>query len=72
MRVMTPWFTLWGTKERQMLAPKRSSSSSAFEEILISRQIQYRKTDVPGARMVQIHVADPDGNHIHIDFEETE
>ena len=43
---------------------------SAFEEKLISSQIQYRKTDVPGARMVQIHVADPDGNHIHIDFDE--
>lgn len=45
---------------------------SAFEEKLVSSQIQYRKTDVPGTRMVQIHVADPDGNHIHIDFEETE
>ncbi|MTI01374.1 VOC family protein [Roseibium sp. RKSG952] len=45
---------------------------SAFEEKLISSQIQYRKTEVPGARMVQVHVADPDGNHIHIDFEETE
>ena len=45
---------------------------SAFEEKLSSSQIKYRKTDVPGARMVQIHVADPDGNHIHIDFEEIE
>ncbi|WP_170387592.1 VOC family protein [Ruegeria atlantica] len=45
---------------------------SAFEEKLISCQIQYRKTDVQGAGKVQIHVADPDGNHIHIDFEETE
>ncbi len=45
---------------------------SAFEEKLISSQIQYRKTEVPGTRMVQIHVADPDGNHIHIDFDDTE
>ncbi len=45
---------------------------SAFEEKLSTRQIKYRKTDVPGARMVQIHLADPDGNHIHIDFEEIE
>ena len=45
---------------------------SAFEEKLISSQTQYRKTEVPGTRMVQIHVADPDGNHIHIDFDDTE
>ncbi|WP_299637812.1 VOC family protein [uncultured Ruegeria sp.] len=45
---------------------------SAFEENLISSRIQYRKTNVPGARMIQIQVAVPDGNHIHIDFEETE
>ncbi|WP_299899729.1 hypothetical protein [uncultured Ruegeria sp.] len=45
---------------------------SAFEEKLASRQMQYRKTEVPVPRMIQIHVADPDGNHIHIDFEDTD
>lgn len=45
---------------------------TAFEERLTSRQIQYDRTEVPGTRLIQIHLADPDGNHIHIDFEDAD
>lgn len=45
---------------------------TGFEEKLAARQIQYDRTQVPGTHMIQVHVADPDGNHIHIDFEEAE
>lgn len=45
---------------------------TAFEERLTSHQIQYDRTEVPGTRLIQIHLADPDGNHIHIDFEDAD
>ena len=44
----------------------------SFEKKLIEHNLPFRKTDVPGAGVIQVHLADPDGNHIHIDFDESE
>ena len=39
-----------------------------FEKMLADRGHPFKKIAVPGAGMIQFHLADPDGNHIHIDF----
>ena len=43
----------------------------AFEANLNQLGISYSTVDVPGTNLVQLHTADPDGNHIHIDFNAT-
>ncbi len=45
---------------------------SSFEDNLAERRHPFRKTNVPRTNLVQFHLADPDGNHIHIDFDESE
>ncbi|WP_415920164.1 VOC family protein [Tateyamaria sp. SN6-1] len=47
-----------------------SASDAATFEATLTRQGQpFDKTEVTGAGLVQFHVADPDGNHIHVDFD---
>lgn len=40
-----------------------------FVAVLKARDIPYRPVDVPGTTITQINFHDPDGNHIHVDFE---
>ncbi|WP_170474476.1 VOC family protein [Ruegeria arenilitoris] len=44
----------------------------SFEQKLVDRKHAYEKTNVPGVGIIQFHLADPDGNHIHIDFSESD
>lgn len=39
---------------------------------LNARGIDHELIPVPGLPIVQLHVHDPDGNHIHIDFDQAE
>lgn len=42
---------------------------SAFEQKLEAYRTPFKKTEVRDAGIVQFHVSDPDGNHIHVDFD---
>lgn len=48
-----------------------ATDMAAFEENLTRNEYPFRRSNVPGTNLIQFHVADPDGNHIHIDFEVT-
>ena len=48
-----------------------ATDMAAFEEKLIRLGYPFKKSNVPGAGLIQFHIADPDGNHVHIDFEVT-
>lgn len=39
-----------------------------FEEKLKRLEIPFRRSDIPEINIVQINLWDPDGNHIHVDF----
>ncbi len=39
-----------------------------FEKILTEAGQPFEQINVPGTDLVQFHLADPDGNHIHVDF----
>ena len=43
--------------------------AEAFEARLEQMGERYEKRVVPGFGIVQINIWDPDGNHIHIDFQ---
>ncbi|KIN75660.1 VOC family protein [Sulfitobacter mediterraneus] len=45
-----------------------ATDASAFERKLAEYGDPFKRIEVPGAGLVQFHVADPDGNHVHIDF----
>ncbi|MEO1733755.1 MAG: VOC family protein [Pseudomonadota bacterium] len=47
----------------------RANDYKGFKQRLDDRGIPYRVGQVPGLPIVQVNVNDPDGNHIHIDFE---
>lgn len=50
-------------------------SATGFDELverLKEREITYSVDPVPGFPIVQINCHDPDGNHIHIDFHNSE
>ena len=41
-------------------------------ETLEERKVKYTLDPVPGLSIIQVNLADVDGNHIHIDFNSTE
>ncbi|MEO1458069.1 MAG: VOC family protein [Pseudomonadota bacterium] len=41
---------------------------TAFRARLKAAGIAAEERPVPGTDLLQLHIADPDGNHIHIDF----
>lgn len=47
----------------------KATDASAFERTLEESGIQFKKIEVAGAGLVQFHVSDPDGNHVHVDFD---
>ena len=50
----------------------RATDLAGFRERLDARGIKYSLDPVPGFPVVQINLHDPDGNHIHIDFDAAE
>lgn len=46
-----------------------ASDMAAFEAALEKHNQAFEKSPVSGTNLLQFHVADPDGNHIHVDFE---
>ncbi len=46
----------------------RARGLGAFVERLKAHGIAYRVAVVPDVNITQIHLHDPDGNHIHVDF----
>ena len=46
-----------------------ASDLSAFEQKLKAHGTPFKKTEVRDVGIGQFHVSDPDGNHIHIDFD---
>ena len=46
-----------------------ASGIEAFRAHLAERSIEARELPVPGTSIVQVNIHDPDGNHIHIDFD---
>ena len=50
----------------------RASGYAAFVDRLTARGERHRITPVEGAGVVQVNVWDPDGNHLHVDFDSAE
>ena len=46
----------------------RARGLRAFVERLETHGIAYRLAVVPDVNITQVHLHDPDGNHIHVDF----
>ncbi len=46
----------------------RAQGLSSFIKRLKQRKIVYQTVRVPELRIFQIHLRDPEGNHMHIDF----
>ena len=42
---------------------------AAFEATLLAHNQPFEKSAVAGTTLTQFHIADPDGNHIHVDFD---
>ncbi len=49
-----------------------ASGGAEFEGKLIETGQQYERVDLRGVNLVQFHLRDPDGNHVHIDVTTTE
>ena len=47
----------------------RATGLAGFLERLKENGVEYRLADVPGFGILQVNIHDPDGNHIHIDFD---
>ncbi len=43
-----------------------------FLEGLTAKSVAHEVTHVPGMPLVQVNIHDPDGNHIHVDFDAAE
>lgn len=50
----------------------RATDLAGFREKLDARGIAHTLDPVPGFPIVQVNLHDPDGNHIHIDFDSAE
>ncbi|MEP2030675.1 MAG: VOC family protein [Paracoccaceae bacterium] len=50
----------------------RAVDMPAFLQKLDDHSIKHSIDPVPGVPLVQVNLFDPDGNHIHVDFESTE
>ena len=47
----------------------RATGYQAFLDTLTEHGIEPRLGHVPGTEIVQVNIHDPDGNHLHIDFD---
>ena len=47
----------------------RATGYQAFLDTLTAQGSEYRIAEVPGLTIVQVNIHDPDGNHLHIDFD---
>ncbi|AXI47983.1 glyoxalase [Sulfitobacter sp. SK012] len=47
----------------------RAEGATGFEDRLNASGEKYRRSDQPKMKLVAFNVWDPDGNHIHVDFE---
>ena len=47
----------------------RATGMRAFEDKLKSRDELYRRSDISEFAIAQFNIWDPDGNHIHVDFD---
>ena len=50
----------------------RAGGLEKFTETLSARNIDHTIDPVPGFPIVQVNLHDPDGNHIHVDFDVAE
>ena len=50
----------------------RATGLAEFRTLLDSKNIEHRLSTVPGLPTVQVNLYDPDGNHIHVDFDTSE
>ncbi len=50
----------------------RATGYAAFRDRLAARGDRVRVSKVPGFPIVQVNVWDPDGNHLHVDFDAAE
>ena len=46
-----------------------ASNLAGFRKTLADKGIEAREAKVPGMDILQVNVFDPDGNHIHVDFD---
>ena len=46
-----------------------ASGYDAFIAKLKERKVEHRVGQIPGTELMQVNVHDPDGNHLHIDFD---
>ncbi len=46
-----------------------ATDAAAFQRRLEEHGQPFNKIDITGAGLVQFHVSDPDGNHVHVDFD---
>ncbi|MEP3846012.1 MAG: VOC family protein [Paracoccaceae bacterium] len=47
----------------------RAAGYTAFLDTLKSHDVEHSIAKVPGTSLVQVNIHDPDGNHLHIDFD---
>lgn len=65
-------------EEPQSIEPKiehfalRSTGLAGFLARMKEKGVDYRLAEVPGIGVMQVNIHDPDGNHIHIDFDASE
>lgn len=50
----------------------RAAGMRSFCDLLDANDIEYAVKPVPGFPVVQVNLWDPDGNHIHVDFDSAE
>ena len=50
----------------------RAKGLADFTSLLRSRDVAFTVDTVPGIPVVQVNLHDPDGNHIHVDFDRAE
>lgn len=48
----------------------RATGAAAFEARLVAHDLPFRKSGIAALGIVAFNVWDPDGNHIHVDFQE--
>ena len=46
-----------------------ATDAAAFERTLTEYSYPFKKIEAKGAGLIQFHVSDPDGNHVHVDFD---
>ncbi len=50
----------------------RATGPGAFVATLERHGVEYRRSLVPGGETLQIHLLDPDGNHVEVQFDAAE